>query len=405
MSRAPKPPQEPRFPLIGPAELAAPVPPVDFLIDGLWPAGSFGPWGGPKKSLKTYCASIASIAVAAGLPAFNHWRVPRAAPVIYFGGEGGRAMHARRLQRIARDVYGVDLGTLPFYLVTGVGPFNSREFREEVGEHIDALEPGLIVLDSLYNYHPAGIEAGNLYERGRMLSDLSHPLTEAGTALWVVDHFNKTGSDKGLDLDRLAQAGMAAWADSWLLLDHRTPARVGEGRFSLKADVGSRQWGGTTWEIDLDIGPFDPEAGAHTSPIKVSVDRAGSLAASGSPSGRLLSRDDLMALVIEAVTERPRRTRNAYLSDLAAEHRVGRERVKDAWAALAEDNALVAAPGKVPEGGREVTREVWEVGTRRVRKGRATRPDGAADKSSSPVPRAGPASKSTSPRRPTGKGG
>jgi len=402
MSRAPKPPPEPRFPLIGPAELAAPVPPVEFLIEGMWPAGSFGPWGGPKKSLKTHCASLAAVAVAGGVPALGHWRVRHARPVIYFGGEGGRDLHARRFQRIASEVYGLELEDLPLYLVTGVGPFDSKEFRQELEEHCEKVDPGLVVLDSLYNYHPAGIEVGNLYDRGRVLSDLSHPLAEAGVALWVLDHFNKNG--EGLDLDRLAQAGMAAWADSWLLLKHRTPPRVGEGQFALRAEVGSRQWGGTTWDIDLNIGPFDQETGAYASPIKVSVDRAGSLAAIGSPSGRTLSRDALMALVIEAVTERPRRTRNAYVSDLAAQHRVGAERVKDAWNALAEDNALVAAPGKVPEGGREVTREVWEVGTRRVRKGRATRPDGAADESSSAGPGARPASKSTSQRRPTGKG-
>src|SRR5665647_3418711 len=242
----------PRFPLISPAELAQPVEPVEFLIDGLWPAGSFGPWGGPKKSLKTHCASLAAVAVAGGVPALGRWPVRRARPVIYYGGEGGRDLHARRFQRIATEVYGLDLGDLPLYLVTGVGPFDTKEFRHELAEHCEAVEPGLVVLDSLYNYHPAGIEVGNLYDRGRVLSDLSHPLAEAGVALWVLDHFNKNGA--GLDLDRLAQAGMAAWADSWVLLDHRSTPDVAEGRFALRAEVGSRQWGGAGWDIDLDIG-------------------------------------------------------------------------------------------------------------------------------------------------------
>lgn len=359
-----------RFPLITPRQLGKPVPPVEFLIEGLWPVGSFGPWGGPKKSLKTYCASIAAVAVAAGVPAFGQWRVPDSRPVIYYGGEGGQAMHARRLQRIARDVYGIDLGDVPLYLVTDVGPFDSKEFRQALSDHCDKADPGLVILDSLYNYHPAGIEVGNLYDRGRVLSDLSHPLTEADVALWVVDHFNKNGA--GLDLDRLAQAGMAQWADSWVLLDHRTQANVSEGRFGLRAEVGSRQWGGMSWDVDLDIGPFDLDSGTHSSPIKVSVDRAGS-GGRTAVHGRAMSRDDVMAAIARAVSDRPGRTKSAYVSDVMAEHRVGKERVLDAWRAMVENQLLYGTRTKVDESGRPVTREVWDVGSGRVRKRRASR--------------------------------
>lgn len=355
-----------RFRLIGPAQLGQPVRPVEFLIGGLWPVGSFGPIGGPKKSLKTYCAYIASLALAAGVPAFGAWPVPRPRPVIYYGGEGGQAMHMRRLQRIAADVYGLDLRDVPFYLVTDVGPFDSKEFRESLRRNVAEVGPGLVVLDSLYNYHPAGIEVGNLYERGRVLSDLSHTLSDASedTALWVVDHFNKNGP-KGLDLDRLAQAGMAQWADSWVLLDHRTTPDVPGGQFSLRADVGSRQWGGASWTIDLNIGPYDMETHSYLSPMKVSAEpldaqdsRAG--------TGRRLTRDDLQALILAAVEEQPGRTKARYVSDLTAEHNVGKPKVDDAWGALAEEAALLMERKQVTEGGRKVSRDVWSVGSRRV---------------------------------------
>ena len=371
MTRSAKPDRAPRFPLISPAELAQPVEPVEFLIDGLWPAGSFGPWGGPKKSLKTHCASLAAIAVAAGVPAMGHWPVRHARPVIYYGGEGGRDLHARRFQRIAREVYGLDLEDLPLYLVTGVGPFDTKEFRQELEEHCEEIEPGLVVLDSLYNYHPAGIEVGNLYDRGRVLSDLSHPLAEAGVALWILDHFNKNGA--GLDLDRLAQAGMAAWADSWVLLDHRSTPDVAEGRFALRAEVGSRQWGGAGWDIDLDIGRFDLEQGTHASPIKVSVERSGSGASAPSGRERLLTREDVMREIVTAVRTRPGRTKNLYISDLVAEFRTSKARVADAWEVLEEDRLLVSAKVPVDEGGRSVSRDVWEVGDGRVRRGQLGR--------------------------------
>ena len=34
------------------------------------------------------------------------------------------------------------------------------------------------------------------------------------------------------------------------------------GRFWLRLDVGSRQWGGTSWDLDLDIGRFNDVLGA-----------------------------------------------------------------------------------------------------------------------------------------------
>ena len=263
-----------RFGLIGPAALAAPVAPMRWLITGLWPVGSYGPWGGAKKTLKTYAASIAALAVASGRPAFanSEWSVPAPRPVLYYGGEGGQEMHRRRLQRSALDLYGIaDIATLPLYLVTDIGPFDSAEFQEALWRNVERIDTehaathpsgtGLVVLDSLYNYHPPKVEAANLYERGRLLAGRSAETAERGLALWVVDHFNKNGS--GIDLDRLAQAGMSQWADSWVLIEHGEPPDVANGMFTLSTGVGSRQWGGEEWTVRIDLGPFDKDTSTY----------------------------------------------------------------------------------------------------------------------------------------------
>ena len=332
-----------RFALISPGELALPVPPMEWLIKGLWPAGSYGPWGGAKKTLKTYTATLAAVAVAAGVPAFGmaEWAVPRAQPVIYFGGEGGRSMHMRRLQRVA-EFYGVDLAEIPFYLVTDVGPFNSPEFRTAARQHIEGLGAGLMVLDSLYNYHPANVEATNLYERGRLLGGLSALTTDLGCAAWVVDHFNKNGS--GIDLDRLAQAGMAAWADSWALWEHASDPDVPAGRFTLNAGIGSRQWGGDEHTVHLDIGAYDVEASTYLSPIKVDVTSGHVSRARGGEADK-----DVAGEVLNLVRDNPAIfTKSALREDIKKILGVGAKRVEEEIERLLSTAQLVSAKGKVP---------------------------------------------------------
>jgi hypothetical protein len=92
-----------------------------------------------------------------------------------------------------------------------------------------------------------------------MLSAISSPCIEAGASLLIPDHWNKTGSGRGLD--RISQAGVQEWADTWLLVSHREAPNVAEGQFRLLVEIGSRRWGGSTWELDLSIGRFDVDLG------------------------------------------------------------------------------------------------------------------------------------------------
>jgi len=70
-------------------------------------------------------------------------------------------------------------------------------------------------------------------------------------------------------------AGHAEWCDSWMLLAHREAPDVDAGRFRLKLDVGSRQWGGGSFHVDYDVGRFDPASGTHDGPITFAVHAPG----------------------------------------------------------------------------------------------------------------------------------
>lgn len=124
--------------------------------------------GGEKKTLKSYNLMSIAVAVASGRPLFGEFEVVSPGPVVYFAGEGGEAPFRRRLQAIARS-YDVDLAELPIYASFDVGPLDSAEFISALTNALDARRPELVIIDPLYAFHPSGIEAQNLYERGRML--------------------------------------------------------------------------------------------------------------------------------------------------------------------------------------------------------------------------------------------
>lgn len=265
--------EEPKvFKLLGPKELAAPVPKIKFMINGVLARNTFGPAAGAKKTLKTYNSLAMGVAVAAGVSLYKYakFAVTRAEPVLMIVGEGGEIPYRRILQRMA-TAYGVDLKDLPIYTLFGAAPMDSVAFQEEVKAALDKVQPALTILDSLYNFHPGGIENGSLYDRGPLLAEyhrfVQEELTEC-TSL-IVDHFNKNTS--ALDLDSIGMTGQSQNADSWILQRHRKPPVVDAGKFYLGVEFGSRQWGGWEWNVNWNIGAFDHDAHEHVGDISWQV--------------------------------------------------------------------------------------------------------------------------------------
>lgn len=227
-------------------------------VRGILVQPTYGMLAGARKTLKSHLATFINLAVAAGVPVFGQFDVDQPAPVVAYVGEGGRVPYTRRLERVAAAM-DVDLRNLPLRLSFDVAPTSSEVFRETLQRDLREMQPGLVTLDPLYAYHGAATNASNLFEEGALLSALSAPCVDAGASLLVLSHFNKTGNGRGLD--RITQAGGQEWADTWLLLSHRAAPNVVEGRFQLLLEVGSRQWGGTEWDLDLNVGRFDVELG------------------------------------------------------------------------------------------------------------------------------------------------
>lgn len=357
-----------RFALVSAAELAQPVPPMRWLVRGVWPENSHGPLAGAKKSLKSWNALALAVAVASGRPYLGKFDVDRTGPVLYLNGEGGQAPYQRRFQRICK-AYGVDARAVPIWATFDSGPLDGQPFREAIRAHLDTVRPALVILDPLYVFHPAGIEAQNLYERGRMLGGLSTFIGHE-TALIVVDHYRKTGGQT-LDLDEIGQSGVAQWADSWILQAHREPPDLEAGSFHLSVEHGSRQWGGRRWAIDWECGAFDALLGEPEGEVSWTVEPADGRAAGGSRS-RKLSHEELQTVIVQWVGDHPPATRKRITSAVMAENGCGRERAEAAFDALVDRNLLASETGKVPTeraGKRiEVSATVWKPGDARVRR-------------------------------------
>ncbi|WP_068275539.1 AAA family ATPase [Aldersonia kunmingensis] len=262
-----------RFAAVPASELAGPIPPMQWLVEGVWPLNSFGPLGGEKKTLKSYNLLSLSVAVASGQPFYDKFEVANPGPVLYYAGEGGRDEHQRRLQVIAR-AYGVPLEDLPLHTVFDAGGLDDPEFVGAMRDHLDYLQPRLVVLDPLYAFHAKGIEAQNLYDRGRMLSDFNRQVGNE-TSLIIADHFNKTGKGN-LDLDSIAQAGMSQWADSWMLQRHREPPDMDGGEFRLAVQFGSRRWGGREWNLDWSLPSAEAMERGEAGEVGWKIERAAS---------------------------------------------------------------------------------------------------------------------------------
>lgn len=264
-------------------------------IRGMLVRPTYGMVGGEQKTLKSYVSTFIDLACATGTKLFGQFDIDNPGPVVSYVGEGGRIPFTRRLERIA-DAMGIHLPDADFHPTFDVAPVTSLIFEESLRRDLDELNPALVHIDPWYAYHGAQSEGKNLYAEGSLLSGLSQPCIDHGASLLVNHHFNQTGVSKGIS--RLTMAGAQEWVDSWILLAHRQPADVDNGRFFLTMAIGSRQWGGSTWDLDIEVGRFDVDSAEYEGSITWDLRRASSTGAAVTP-------EEGKVKILAAVMEHP----------------------------------------------------------------------------------------------------
>lgn len=321
--------------------------PPEFRIPGAVVKGTHGVVGGPKKSLKsTVVSAEMAFSLANGLPWLGHLPVSESCSVLVIVNEGERS-YMRALDRIARARGADDYGNIWVMPATGVGSDDPEliQLLEDVGAD-------LVIVDALYGVVGGSTEASSLFAMREVFDTLTAESSRLGFDLWLVHHYKKQTRGEP-DLDDLAWAGIAEWADSWLLLTHRQDPRPDEGQFRLGLKAGSRQWGEALYEIDVKLGIFDHEAGDYTHPPKFDMAKVGHDEAAqwGRGSG---SRENRYAAILQSVADYPWRYTLTGLANAAGGgHTETREMVRK----LIGSRFLVERSAKVKEGGRRVTRE------------------------------------------------
>ena len=370
---------------VGPAGLAESAKPVEFLVQGVLAKGMHGPFGGKEKSLKTYSLELCQVALASGKPAFGYdgWAVPEAKPVLMFVGEGGKEELRRRLQRIALEVYGIpDISVLPIYAVVGAAEMNSETLLFKLWQQVGEIRanhgepPAWINLDSLYNYHDADVEVQNLYARGPMLRRFQGAvqyLCGDDTCLSLVDHFRKSASDSTA-LEEYMQSGMGAWAGTWWNAAHREEPDTTENLFRLNVTIGSRASYGGSYEVDIDLGPFNEAARCHERTMRVRVRR---VRQHEKKRGRAAaSKDEIVAAVYKLVESAESQYTKTQVRDMVKEQTgAGTSRVAAILDNLIRDRQLKEIPERRDEDGRSVTRPILRpYGKLRIAPTRPTNP-------------------------------
>lgn len=347
---------EPRmFTRVSAADLAAAPPKMTWAAQGLLIDPTYGVIAGEQKTLKTYLAMFIALGIASGEPVLDEFVVPKARPVHLYVGEGGRVPFQRRLQRVAQAL-DLDLAKLNLSASFETAPILSDEFKATLARDLnDFGSDALFILDPLYAFHGSEVDAGNLYKRGAMLTAFSGPVSEAGASALIVDHFTKTGN--GTDLNRIQQAGVQQWADSWLLMRHRRAADVEQGQFFLGLDVGSRQWGGMPWSLDLSVGRLDADSGEHDGAVTWEL-RKGHEGHDGGTSKAGQASEKALQFLSSRLRDDPWQHTQSELEDLCGGNS---KAFRDAFDAMKKEGLVVSCNvRRIRDGGsRRTQRTVW----------------------------------------------
>jgi AAA domain len=232
-----------------------------WLIQGLWPADAYGVLAAQEKAGKTWAALDLAVSVATGRPWLEHFACPSPGPVLVFLGEGGERATVRRIEAIA-DSKGVPLDQLAdqlrlcFRVPRLAAPGAGGELAAIQAE-LQAHPAVLVVLDPLY-LAAAGASGSNLYDMGAVLQAIQGVCQQAGCALLVVTHWNKTGDGRGAD--RISGAGPAAWARviCSVSIDHRGADDDGASRVLLGVEVIGGEIADTRFRLRRRVRADDP---------------------------------------------------------------------------------------------------------------------------------------------------
>jgi RecA-family ATPase len=209
------------------ATLAAPPPPLDFVLPGLL-AGTMGVLVSPGGAGKSMLALAMAVSVAAGRDVWNVvGEDPKAGPVIVVSAEDPSVILARRLHALRDSAPGIfdDPATaarLRLKAVHGrsfsLGSWDGVVFIPSVAldileREIAELRPRLVVFDTL-NRCLAGISENDNAAMGRIVSEVERIIAPTSSAALILHHTSKATALQGQGDQQQAARGAGAITDN-----------------------------------------------------------------------------------------------------------------------------------------------------------------------------------------------
>jgi hypothetical protein len=247
--------------------------PPTWLIEGVWPRDAYGVFAAEDKAAKTWAILDLAVSVAAGDPWLGHFGCPPSGPVLVFLGEGGERAMVRRLQAICAHKH-LDLKELArarlLRLCFRVPKLTSGEELQAVAGELHEHPAALVVVDPLYLAVAGGATGADLYAMGAVLSGIQAVCQQAGAALVVVTHWNKTGEGRGAK--RISGVGPGAWGRVLASagVAHRTTGPDGASTVVLAVDVIGGELADLAFRVRRTVRAEDPADLA--SPLRYQVE-------------------------------------------------------------------------------------------------------------------------------------
>lgn len=230
-------------------------PPVEWIIDGVLPAGALALLVGRPKAGKSLLTLDMLASVALGETYID--RATAQGPAIYFPAEDAlRMVRSRLFTRIGSE------RTAPIHVVPADGSLDQSirlddpESFIRLAATIEAVRPSLVVLDPFREFHHRKEnDADDMAAVLRPLRNLAH---QTDTAVVLVHHRNKHASDPALatrgssaitgGVDVVMTCELSNESDEDELTPDQTLTIRVEGRYGPRMKLGARLRTGLRWE-------------------------------------------------------------------------------------------------------------------------------------------------------------